>query len=79
MSCQLRHRIDPEQYMARFYRLEVLTDLFGEFGVERVLRHEGGGRRNGRKVAVCSAAWLQPQSGKSVVHAACGEISADHP
>ena len=42
MSCQLLHRIDREQKMARFYRVEVLTDLFGEFGVERRWGRIGG-------------------------------------
>ena len=35
MSCQLLHRIDPDQSMARFYRVETLPDLFGDFIVER--------------------------------------------
>ena len=42
MSCQLLHRIDPEQNMARFYRVEVLPDLFGEFVVERRWGRIGG-------------------------------------
>lgn len=35
MSCQLLHRVDPDLNMARFYRVEVLPDLFGEIIVER--------------------------------------------
>lgn len=35
MICQLPHRIDLNQNMARFYRVEVLPDLFGEIVVER--------------------------------------------
>lgn len=35
MSCKLLHRIDPDQNMARFYRVEVLPDLFGAIIVER--------------------------------------------
>lgn len=35
MSCQLLHRIDPDQNMARFYRVEMLPDLFGDVTVER--------------------------------------------
>jgi predicted DNA-binding WGR domain protein len=35
MSCQLIYRIDPEQNMARFYRVEMLADLFGDIIVER--------------------------------------------
>lgn len=35
MSCQLLHRIDPDLNMARFYRIEVTPDLFGQIIVER--------------------------------------------
>lgn len=35
MSCQLLHRIDPKLNMARFYRVEVSLDLFGQVIVER--------------------------------------------
>ncbi len=35
MSCQLLHRIDPDPNMARFYRIEVTPDLFGQVIVER--------------------------------------------
>ena len=35
MSCQLLFRVDPDLNMARFYRVEVLPDLFGEIIVER--------------------------------------------
>ncbi|MEO8244756.1 MAG: WGR domain-containing protein [bacterium] len=35
MSCQLLHRIDPDLNMARFYRVEVTPDLFGQVIVER--------------------------------------------
>lgn len=35
MSCQLLHRIDPELNMARFYRVELMHDLFGQVIVER--------------------------------------------
>lgn len=34
MICLL-HRIDPDQNMARFYRIEVMGDLFGAVTVER--------------------------------------------
>jgi predicted DNA-binding WGR domain protein len=30
MTCHLLHRIDPNLNMARFYRVEVTADLFGE-------------------------------------------------
>lgn len=39
MSCQLLHRVDPELNMARFYRVEVIPDLFGEIVVERRWAH----------------------------------------
>lgn len=42
MSCQLLHRIDPDQNMARFYRVEVLPDLFGHIIVERRWGRIGG-------------------------------------
>ena len=35
MVLQLLHRIDPDRNMARFYRVEVLPDLFGLVTVER--------------------------------------------
>lgn len=35
MSCQLLHRIDPDLNMARFYRVELTADLFGQVIVER--------------------------------------------
>ncbi len=35
MSCQLLHRIDPDLNMARFYRVELIHDLFGQVIVER--------------------------------------------
>lgn len=35
MSCQLLHRIDPNLNMARFYRVEITPDLFGQIIVER--------------------------------------------
>lgn len=34
MFCQLLHRIDPDQNMARVYRVEVTPDLFGQVIVE---------------------------------------------
>ena len=43
MSCQLLHRVDRDLNMARFYRVEVLPDLFGDIIVER-----GWGRIGGR-------------------------------
>lgn len=45
MFCQLLHRVDPDQNMARFYRIEVLPDLFGEVVVERRWGRIGGGGR----------------------------------
>lgn len=42
MSCQLLHRVDPDLNMARFYRVEVLPDLFGEIVVERRWGRIGG-------------------------------------
>lgn len=42
MSCQLLHRLDPDRNMARFYRVEVLSDLFGMFIVERRWGRIGG-------------------------------------
>lgn len=43
MSCQLLYRVDPDLNMARFYRVEVLPDLFGEIIVERRWGRIGGG------------------------------------
>jgi predicted DNA-binding WGR domain protein len=43
MSCQLLHRIDPDLNMARFYRVEVTPDLFGQVIVERRWGRIGGG------------------------------------
>ena len=42
MSCHLLHRVDPDLNMARFYRVEVLLDLFGEVIVERRWGRIGG-------------------------------------
>lgn len=42
MSCQLFYRIDPDQNMARFYRVEILFDLFGDIIVERRWGRIGG-------------------------------------
>lgn len=42
MSCQLLHRVDPDLNMARFYRIEVLPDLFGAIIVERRWGRIGG-------------------------------------
>lgn len=42
MSCHLLHRVDPELNMARFYRVEVLPDLFGDIIVERRWGRIGG-------------------------------------
>lgn len=42
MSCQLLHRIDPDLNMARFYRVEILPDLFGGILVERRWGRIGG-------------------------------------
>lgn len=42
MSCQLLHRIDPDLNMARFYRVEMLSDLFGAIIVERRWGRIGG-------------------------------------
>lgn len=42
MSCQLLHRVDPDLNMARFYRVEVLPDLFGQVTVERRWGRIGG-------------------------------------
>lgn len=42
MSCQLLHRVDPDLNMARFYRVEMLPDLFGEIVVERRWGRIGG-------------------------------------
>ena len=42
MSCQLLHRVDPDRNMARFYRVEVLPDLFGDIIVERRWGRIGG-------------------------------------
>lgn len=42
MSCQLLHRVDADQNMARFYRVEILSDLFGEIVVERRWGRIGG-------------------------------------
>lgn len=35
MTAHLLHRIDPDQNMARFYRVEMLADLFGVITLER--------------------------------------------
>lgn len=42
MSCQLLYRVDRDLNMARFYRVEVLPDLFGEIVVERRWGRIGG-------------------------------------
>ncbi len=42
MSCQLLHRIDPDLNMARFYRVELMSDLFGQVIVERRWGRIGG-------------------------------------
>lgn len=42
MSYQLLHRVDPDLNMARFYRVEVLPDLFGAVIVERRWGRIGG-------------------------------------
>jgi predicted DNA-binding WGR domain protein len=42
MTCQLLHRIDPDLNMARFYRVEVTPDLFGQVIVERRWGRIGG-------------------------------------
>lgn len=42
MSCQLLHRIEPDLNMARFYRVEMLPDLFGAIIVERRWGRIGG-------------------------------------
>ena len=42
MSCQLLYRVDPDLNMARFYRVEVLPDLFGDIIVERHWGRIGG-------------------------------------
>jgi predicted DNA-binding WGR domain protein len=42
MPCQLLHRINPEQNMARFYQVEVTPDLFGEIVLERRWGRIGG-------------------------------------
>ncbi len=57
MSCQLLHRIDPDQNMARFYRVEVLPDLFGQVTVERRWGRIGsrGQYRMASHPSICSA------------------------
>lgn len=57
MVFQLLHRIDPDRNMARFYRVEVLPDLFGLVTVERAWGRISG---RGQKLMVsfpsfCSA------------------------
>lgn len=42
MSCQMLHRLDPDLNMARFYRVEVLPDLFGQIILERRWGRIGG-------------------------------------
>ena len=42
MYCQLIYRIDPEVNMARYYRVEVTPDLFGQVIVERRWGRIGG-------------------------------------
>ena len=42
MSYQLLYRVDPDLNMARFYRVEVLPDLFGDIIVERRWGRIGG-------------------------------------
>lgn len=57
MSCQVLHRIDPDLNMARFYRVEIMPDLFGQVTVERRWGRIGG--RGQCRVAsypsICSA------------------------
>ena len=52
MSCQLLYRIDPDQNMARFYRVEILFDLFGDIIVERRWGRIGG---RGQSRVICYA------------------------
>ena len=42
MSCYVLHRVDPDLNMARFYRVEVLRDLFDQIVVERHWGRIGG-------------------------------------
>lgn len=49
MVFQLLHRIDPDRNMARFYRVEILPDLFGLVTVERAWGRIG---RRGQQLMV---------------------------
>ena len=58
MSCQLLYRIDPDQNMARFYRVEILFDLFGDIIVGRRWGRVGG-RGQGRVICYASMSLAQ--------------------
>lgn len=59
MSCQLLHRLDPDLNMARFYRVEVLPDLFGQIILERRWGRIGG---RGQSRAVSYPSLLQAEA-----------------
>lgn len=59
MTCQLLHRIDPDFNMARFYRVEVTPDLFGQVIVERRWGRIGG-RGQYRRASYPSTSSAEP-------------------
>lgn len=70
MSCYVLHRVDPDLNMARFYRLEVLPDLFGEIIVERRWGRIGG--RGQFRVASYPSLQLAEAAVSGLVHAKQG-------
>ncbi|MBL4929519.1 WGR domain-containing protein [Fuscibacter oryzae] len=70
MSCYVLHRVDPDLNMARFYRVEVLSDLFGEVVVERRWGRIGG--RGQCLVASYPSTALAEAAASSLIHAKQG-------
>jgi predicted DNA-binding WGR domain protein len=70
MSCYVLHRVDPDLNMARFYRVEVLPDLFGEVVVERRWGRIGG--RGQCRVASYPSTALAEAASSSLIHAKQG-------
>lgn len=67
MPCQLLHRIDPDLNMARFYRVELMPDLFGQVIVERRWGRIGG--RGQYRLASYSSTSSAEAAASALVHA----------
>lgn len=77
MSCQLLHRVDPDLNMARFYRVEMLPDLFGEIIVERRWGRIGG--RGQSQSASYRSTSLAEAAACELVRQKCGAAIASLP